>query len=76
MTKKISFLIGICITLCFGGWISFDGTPNPVSPTISVLQSDNECVILNVKIHGMNIRDTAIGGKHIALWSSLTNIQL
>ncbi len=44
------------------GWVSFDGTPTPTPPSITILQNDAQAVVLNVKIHGMFSEDTTVEG--------------
>ncbi|MEO0136910.1 MAG: hypothetical protein ABIL40_00250 [candidate division WOR-3 bacterium] len=56
----------VCLVTLISGlmalWIPFDGTSDP-TPSIAILSNTTRELILNIKIHGMFLQDTTIGGK-------------
>ena len=62
MSRRIIAWILCVVMPLVADWISFDGTPIPTPPTISIQQNDAQAVILNIKVHGIMVIDTMVDG--------------
>jgi len=62
MSRRI-IIWALCVVMpLVADWVSFDGTPIPTPPTISIQQNDAQAVILNIKVHGIMVIDTMVDG--------------
>ncbi|MEO0216490.1 MAG: C25 family cysteine peptidase [candidate division WOR-3 bacterium] len=61
--KNLFVCLGTLISSLMALWIPFDGTSDPTPPSIAILSNTTRQLILNIKIHGMFLQDTTIGGK-------------
>lgn len=43
-------------------WVSFDGTPEPIPPTVEILSADVNHVFYDIQVHGMLVSDTVVEG--------------
>ena len=69
ITFVLSVLLGATTAASESVWISFDGTPEPQPPTVSIDDASQTSVTLHIQVHGMFVRDTVVEGTRYDIFS-------